>query len=286
MKNFCKSFSTLFGYGCVMGIATFTSFAAEIIAHRGASHDAPENTLASFKLGYQQNADGDELDIHLTKDEKLVVMHDFDTKRIAGVEGKIMDKTFKEIRALEVGKWGDWKDKGFSEKIPTLAEALDLIPEGKKFFIEIKCHDGNPAEAARIITKTIPELKKVLQKSGKQAAQTPIITFHYDVAKAAKEKLSEHEVYWLVAWSKDKITGEYPKLDALIEKTKAAKLDGVDLNFGFPIDKAFVEKVHGAGLKLYTWTVDDPVVARAEVEAGVDGITTNRPDWLREQLKK
>jgi glycerophosphoryl diester phosphodiesterase len=70
----------------------------------------------------------------------------------------------------------------------------------------------------------------------------------------------------------------------LIKKTKAAHLDGLDLNSNFPIDKEFVKKVHDAGLKLYTWTVDDPAVAKAEMDAGVDGITTNRAGWLREQL--
>jgi glycerophosphoryl diester phosphodiesterase len=73
-------------------------------------------------------------------------------------------------------------------------------------------------------------------------------------------------------------------VDELIPQAKAAKLDGLDLDGGFPIDGAFVQKVHGAGLKLYTWTVDDPEVARKEAAAGVEGITTNRPGWLREQL--
>ena len=68
----------------------------------------------------------------------------------------------------------------------------------------------------------------------------------------------------------------------LIAKTKVAGLDGLDLNHGFPIDRAFVKKVHDAGLKLYTWTVDDPQLARKEVAAGVDGITTLRPGtWVK-----
>ncbi|MEO5804776.1 MAG: glycerophosphodiester phosphodiesterase [Verrucomicrobiota bacterium] len=281
-KTFLKLFSPL----CAMAISTSASFALEIIAHRGASHDAPENTLASFKLGYEQNADGDELDIHLTKDGKLVLIHDYDTKRTAGVEGKIAEKTFDELRTLDVGQWGDWKGKKFHEKIPTLAEALALIPDGKKFYLEIKCHDGIPAEEKRTITKTLPEMEKVIKRSGKKPKQMPVITFNYLVAKAAKERFPAHDVYWLVGWSKDKKTGEYPNIDDLIAKTKAAKLDGLDLNFGFPVDKDFVKKVHDAGLKLYTWTIDDPAVAKAQIDAGVEGITTNRPEWLREQLKK
>ncbi len=250
-------------------------FAAEIVAHRGASHDAPENTLSSFKLGYQQNADADELDIHLTKDGKIVVIHDYDTGRVGGVKKKVVDQTFDEIRALDVGKWGDWKDKGFTEKIPTLDEVLALIPDGKKLFIEIKCHE-----------EILPALAKSLKQAGKKPQQTPIITFYYEVAKATKAMLPKIPVYWLVGWGKDKATGEFPNIDDLITKAKAAQLDGLDLQSDFPIDKAFVTKVKAAGLGLYTWTVDDAAVAKKEIEAGVDGVTTNRPEWLRAELSR
>jgi glycerophosphoryl diester phosphodiesterase len=132
----------------------------------------------------------------------------------------------------------------------------------------------------------LPELEKVFNASDRKPEQEPMITFHYDVAKDAKAKFANHEVYWLHAWAKDKKTGKYPNIEDLIKQAKDANLDGLDLHSGFPIDKEFVKKVHDAGLKLYTWTVDDPEVARQEMEAGVDGITTNRPGWMREQLGK
>src|SRR4029079_18162257 len=106
--------------------------AVEIIAHRGASADAPENTVASEKLGYQQGAGGGELDIHLTKDGRIVVIHDYDTKRVAGVERKVVDQTFDEIRRLNAGAWGEWAGRGFNEKIPTLDEILAIVPKGRK----------------------------------------------------------------------------------------------------------------------------------------------------------
>ncbi|MEP6664201.1 MAG: glycerophosphodiester phosphodiesterase [Verrucomicrobiota bacterium] len=269
-----------------MIVSSSTSFAVEIIGHRGASHDAPENTLSSWKLGYKQKADGCELDLHLTKDGKLVILHDFDTKRVSGVEGKIAEKTFDELRVLNIGQWGQWKGREFNEKIPTLDEALALVPAGKKFFLEIKCLDANPEAEQKVIAKTLPAIESVLKDSGKTPPQTPLITFNYAVAKAAKQRLSKHDVYWLVSWKKDKESGAYPDIDDLIKKTKAAKLDGLDLNSGFPIDQDFVKKVHATGLKLYTWTVDDPLLAKSEVDAGVDGITTNRPEYLRAELKK
>ena len=282
MKKISPKLLTVF---LTMAISTSASFAVEIIGHRGASHDAPENTLSSYKLGYEQNADGCELDLHLTKDGKVVILHDFDTGRVGGVTNKIAETSFADLRKLDIGQWGQWKGSAFHEKIPTLAECLALIPNDKKFFLEIKCRDS-AADEERTITKTLPAMKRILKASGKTAQQTPIITFNYASAAAAKKLMPGHEVYWLLSWSKNKKTDEYPNLDDLIAKTKAAKLDGLDLNYGFPIDKEFVEKVHAAGLKLYTWTVDDPAVAQTQADAGVDGITTNRPEFLRDALKK
>lgn len=256
-----------------MAISTSIGSAVEIVGHRGASFDAPENTLASMKLAWKQKADAIETDIHLSKDGKLVVLHDFDTKRVGGVDKKIVDQTWDELQKIDVGSWKNEKFDG--EKIPTLDSFLKTIPDGKRIFIEIK-----------IGTEILPELAKVLKASGKKAEQLAIITFKYDVAKAAKARFPKHQIYWLSSWAKDKKTGQFPKIDEMIEQAKAAKLDGLDLNFNFPIDQAFVKKVHDAGLKIYTWTVDDVAVAKAEVEAGVDGITTNRPEFLREELGK
>lgn len=257
--------AAVFSAACASGI--------EIVAHRGASHDAPENTLASFKLGFQQKADADECDIYLTKDGRIVVIHDKDTGRTSGVTNKIASSTFEDLRRLDIGKWGQWKDKGFSERIPTLEEVLALIPDGKRLFVEIKCGP-----------EILPELEKTLRKSGKKANQIVIIGFGYETVRQAKEKLPDLQALFLAA--ADQKTKEFPPVEDLIRAAKAAKLDGLDLHSGFPIDAEFVGKVHQAGLKLYTWTVDDPELARQEAAAGVDGITTNRPEWLRAQLAK
>lgn len=248
--------------------------AAEVIGHRGASADAPENTLASFKLGYAQGADGDELDLYLSKDGKIVVIHDATTKRTGGVDKKIVDQTFDELRAQNVGAFGPWAGKGFSEKIPTLDEALALVPPGKKFYLEIKCH-----------AEILPAMEVALKKAALKPEQTPIITFHYDVAEAAKKKFPDLPVYWLASWAKDKTTGEFPKLDDLIAKAKAAHLDGLDLEHNFPLDAAAITTIKAAGLKCYVWTLDDPAKARQMIADGVDGITTNRPGALRKETK-
>jgi glycerophosphoryl diester phosphodiesterase len=246
--------------------------ALEIIAHRGGAHDAPENTLASFRLGWEQKADADELDIYLTKDGQVVVIHDATTKRTTGVEKKVAESALEDLRALDAGSYKGTQWAG--EKIPTLAEALATIPDGKRMFIEIKCG-----------VEVLPVLERVLKESGKKTEQLVIIGFNYDTMKQARKAFPQAPIYWIASYKEDKTTGKLPEIQDLIAQAKAAGLDGLDLHYKFPIDADFVAKVRAAGLKLYTWTVDDPVVAKKLIEAGVDGLTTDRPGWLREQLQ-
>lgn len=243
----------------------------EIIGHRGASFDAPENTLSAFKLGFQQQADADELDVHLTQDGRVVVIHDGDTGRVSGVMEEVATQRLEELRRLEVGQWGRWKGKGFSERIPLLEEVVAIVPAGKRLFIEIKCG-----------AEVLAELGRVLRQGGQRARQSVLIGFDYETMRQAKAQLPQHEVCWLA--SGDRKTRRYPLVERLIEPAKAAGLDGLDLEAGFPIDGDFVQAVHRAGLRLYTWTVDEAAVALKHAVAGVDGVTTNRPGWVRERL--
>ncbi|MEW6306614.1 MAG: glycerophosphodiester phosphodiesterase family protein, partial [Verrucomicrobiota bacterium] len=126
MKSFTRNLV------CFLLLAGFsaTSGAVEIIAHRGASYDAPENTMASVKLGWKQKADGVEIDIWLTKDGKIILLHDENTKRTTGVDKKVHEQTFDELRRQDAGSWKDPKFKG--EKLPTLDEVLKTVPKGKR----------------------------------------------------------------------------------------------------------------------------------------------------------
>jgi glycerophosphoryl diester phosphodiesterase len=250
------------------------SFAVEIIGHRGASFDAPENTLSSFRLGYEQKADGVELDIHLTKDDKIVVMHDSDTARVGGSTNKIVNSTLAELRGYEIGRWGKWMNANFHEKIPLLSEVLPIIPPGKKLFIEIKTGP-----------EIVPELVEVLKGAKAKPEQLVIITFNFESAIVAKKMLPKLKTYWLVGYAKDKTTGKFPDLKQTIAKAKAGHLDGLDLNFNWPLTKETIGEIKRAGLECHVWTVDDSAKAKELAEAGVDSITTNRPGWLREQLR-
>jgi len=254
----------------LMSLSSFLE-AVEIVAHRGASHDAPENTVASLMLGWQQQADAGEVDIRLTKDRQIVVIHDADTKRTTGASGPVAGRTMEELRVLDAGHWKGPTWKG--ERIPTLGEALAAVPEGKRLFIEIKCGP-----------EVLPVLDDVLRASEKKPEQLVLIGFNQATMAKAKERFPRLAVFWVVGYDKDKKTGQPPDLDALITKAQAARFDGLDLNCRFPIDSEFVAKVRQAGLQLHVWTVDDAKVAARLVAAGVDGITTNRPGWLRQAI--
>src|SRR5580698_8356847 len=101
----------------------------EIIAHRGSSFEAPENTLAAVNLAWRQRADAVEIDVHLSRDGRLVVIHDSNTRRTTGVNRKVARQTLAELHALDAGRW-----KGLTwlgEKIPSLEEVLASVPPGK-----------------------------------------------------------------------------------------------------------------------------------------------------------
>jgi glycerophosphoryl diester phosphodiesterase len=249
----------------LLAFAAPMTHAMDIIAHRGASYDAPENTLASFRLGWEKAPGGNELDIHLTRDGKIVVMHDDNTKRTTGVSGKIREQTLEQIRALDAGIWKGSQWKG--EKVPTLEEVLSGIPRGKKLFIEIKCGP-----------EVIPELRRVIEASGKGPDQLAVIAFNIETLEQSRKSLPSLPHYWLARNRPLPKSLTRPGAQELIAAAKARGLNGLDLEGSFPIDADFVRTVHDAGLKLFVWTVDDPVLAKKLVAAGVDGIRV-RDAW-------
>jgi glycerophosphoryl diester phosphodiesterase len=245
----------------------------DIIAHRGASYDAPENTLAAVNLAWRQNADAVEVDVQLSKDQKLVVIHDDNTRRTGTVDKKVSNQTFSELRLLDVGRWKGRQWAG--ERIPLLEEVLAAIPDGRRLFIELKCGP----EGVRVFRQT-------LDLSDKTPKQIVAISFSLDLVTRLKAGMPALEVCWICRFRRNWKTGRWsPAADELIATLTEAGLDGVDLDARGPINAPLVKKLKDAGLKAYVWTVDSPVQARRLVKAGVAGITTNRPGWLREKLK-
>ena len=245
--------------------------AVEIIAHRGASEDAPENTLAAMQLAWKQQADAIELDIRLTRDGRIVLLHDATTKRTAGLDKPITELAWDEVRRLDAGKWKDPKWAG--ERIPLLAEVLATVPEGKRAFIELKCGP-----------EALSELERVIEASGKRPEQLVLIGFNHNTMKLARQRFPKLQVYWVVGYEKDKKTGQLPQLDDVIAAARQAGFHGLDLSEKWPVDAEAVARIRRAGMQFYVWTVDDPAVAKRFVSLGVDGITTNRPSPIREAL--
>ena len=161
----------------------------EIIAHRGASYDAPENTLESVRLGWEQKADAVEVDVFLSKDGEVVLHHDATTKKIAGVDRKVADQTFAELRQLDVGVWKGPRWKGV--RIPKLDTVLATIPDGKRMFVEVKCGP-----------EIIPALGRSFRKSGKSPNQLVVISFNYEVVKQAKAKFPQIKCFYLSSFMK------------------------------------------------------------------------------------
>lgn len=256
------------GAALVVEAGSVTTFAAEIIAHRGASEDAPENTLAAMSLAWKQQADAIELDIRLTRDGQIVLLHDATTKRTAGLDKPITELSWDEVRRLDVGRWKDPKWTG--EPIPTLADVLAIVPEGKRAFVELKCGP-----------EALGELRRVITASGKRPEQIALIGFNIETMRQVRQQLPKHQVYWVVGYEKDKKTGTLPTLDEVIAAARHADVHGLDLSEKWPLDPQAVARIRQAGLQLYVWTVDDPAAAKRFATLGVDGITTNRPAAIR-----
>ncbi len=248
-----------------------TAAAVEIIAHRGASKDAPENTLAAFRLGWEQQADANELDLYLTRDGRPVVIHDATTRRTTGVFGYVNELRLRELQEFDAGSWKHERFAG--EPIPSLDEALALTPAGKRWLIEIKCG-----------VEVLPALQQTVEATGKPAEQFALIAFNYETLRAARQLMPQLNTYWVVSAGKSKTTGQPPALDDLVRRANAAGFTGLDLDYRFQLTAEHVTRIKRTGLEVLTWTVNDLAVAKSLVAAGVDGITTDRPLWLREGL--
>ncbi len=237
-----------------------------ITAHRGASHDAPENTLAALRLGFVQGADAAECDVRLTRDGHVVLLHDASARRTSGVNASAALETLDTLRALDVGAWrgAEWA----GEKIPTLPEALAAVPPGRRLLVEVKCG-----------AEILPALARDLAATPLPPASLLFMSFDFSLAVELKRRFPAIETHWIVE-------RENTPASALASRARAGGLDGLNLDRHFPLDAAFVSTLHEARLQVHVWTVDDPAAARRLAAAGVDSLTTNRPGWLRERLSE
>jgi len=248
-----------------------------VVAHRGASADAPENTLAAFRLAWEQQADAIEGDFFLSLDQEIVTLHDRSTLRTGGVDWDVSQKTLAELKGLDVGSW---KASAFAgERIPTLEEVAAVVPDGKKLFLEIK-------DSPRLVpvlkqkVESDPGLKK-LADSG-----LVIIAFDPEVIAACKRELPHVPAFWLTSFKKHPVAGTIqPTIDQILTTLDRIQADGLDCKADPHIDRDFVQKLREAGYEFHVWTVDDPQVAQRFIDLGVDSITTNVPQIIRQQCQ-
>jgi len=232
----------------------------KIIAHRGASYMAPENTIASAKLAWKYKADAVECDIWLSKDSMIICSHDASTKRTTGQDLKISETNSDILRTLDAGSYKEEKYRG--EKLPFLYEMIRTVPKGKELVIEIKCG-----------TEVLPLLKNTVNKYGKGRIIT-FICFDLNTIKETKKIFPASSCYWLCSSAEQLKTGLSAVSDSGIE--------GISLHYSI-INEDIIYQAKARNLEVYSWTVDDPEEARRLTALGVKGITTNRPGLLREQ---
>ena len=245
---------------------------ALIIAHRGESHDAPENTLAAVCLAWERNADAVEIDVHQTKDGSIVVIHDDNTLRTAHRYGEVAKLTLEQLKEMDVGRF---KGKSWAkERIPTLEEVLATVPAGKKLFVEIKVDAG-----------ILAELNRVLKGSSCSPDQVVLIGTDLHTMEILKKALPRYHVYWVCSIKDEKkLAAKGNPGEGLIAHGRRTGLDGLDIEASKKIDEKFIARVKAAGMKLYVWTVDDPGEARRLFACGADGIATNHAHWLKTRL--
>jgi len=253
-----------------------------IVAHRGASYVAPENTIPSFKLAFKEEADFIEGDFWLTKDDEIVCLHDSDTKRITNskIKLKIRSSTLAELKQLD---FGSWKGNEYKETaIPTFQEVLQIIPEGKGIYIEIKDNREIFVQKLVEILKSFPIATKVKP----DGIQIRIITFDQKTVQLVKKYLPEIKVYWLFGWYflKKKYLISFAQ-KKIMRTLRTLNCDGIDIRFAPYIDERLVEFVHQLKLDFCVYNVERIEDAVRLINLGVDSITTNYPLRMREGIE-
>lgn len=241
-----------------------------IIAHRGASRYAPENTLPAFLLAWEMGADGIEGDFQLTKDGRIVCIHDDRTKRVAGADLVVNASTLAALLELDVGARFGKAYQG--TRVPTLEQVLATVPQSKKIYVEIKCGP-----------EIIPPLCATLSRSGLQNDQCVVISFNADVLEAFKKASPGIKTLWLAVMETDSSGGPVPSPAAALETLKRIKADGLSTSQNLN-DRAYIKTVTAQGYDYHVWTVDDPQTAQRFAKWGAASITTNRPDYIKKHL--
>ncbi|MGI9473580.1 MAG: glycerophosphodiester phosphodiesterase [Rubripirellula sp.] len=259
-----------------LGVLHNDGWGQMIVAHRGASHDAPENTVAAFKLAWEQGSDGIEGDFYLTSDDQIVCIHDRDTERTAGSKRVVEDSTLAELRTLEYGGWKGTEWQG--ELIPTFRQVLATIPAGKLFVIELKSKKA-----------IAPVLAAELAKLDTESIELLIISFDLETVKACRELMPEVRAHWLTKFTDKQKSGEFrPSAAEVAKAIRQCGAAGVGMQGNRNvIDEAYIDALRTEGCdQFHVWTIDSIDDAAYFQDLGAIGITTNRPQFIRDAIRE
>ena len=229
----------------------------KIIAHRGFSAKAPENTLIAFKKAIRSGADYFELDVHKTADDSVVVIHDGTVDRTCsnGINGKIADMSFEEARTVRMGYPEKFGKKFKHAGIPTLKEAL-ICAKGKiKVCVEIKASN---VEAS--VIKTINDLQ--------MNDEVIIFAFDYEVLKNIRALDPVIPVLYLRSVVNEET----------IQMVKAINGQAIGAGLKTPLTSELLNLAHANDIELWQWTVNKPEDMERLLNISADGIITNHPD--------
>jgi glycerophosphoryl diester phosphodiesterase len=245
-----------------------------VIAHRGASGIAPENTLAAVKKAMDAGADIIEIDVHLTQDRQLVVMHDETVDRTTNGTGKIKDLTLKEIKALDAGEWFSKEFGG--ESAPTLEEVMKLIAGKHKLLIEIK-----PTWTGNYETE-----KQVLGyiKAHDAASWCIIQSFDSKVLENVRELDKSIEIHKLVILNIPVLPLHYDSGLRWGSFLKYKQWSAISV-YHKKLNKNKIRRIQDRGQKVFTWTVNEIKDMDEMIAFGVDGIITDFPDRLAIRMR-
>jgi len=243
-----------------------------IIAHRGESYLAPENSLSAITLAWEKGVKEVEIDIHLTADNEIVVIHDNHTGRVGDAKYIIAKSFLQELKGVDIGRIKAPAYAG--ERIPTLMEVIKTIPWDRILMIEIK-------SGSEII---IP-LTEILRQSELENHQFELVSFDIKTLSLAKKAMPQYKMLWLLDldyyWPYWLLRKNHEKI---IKEVVSKHLDGVSAWAGKSLDNKFVCAFKKEGLLVYAWTVNDAAKAEKLLGFGVDAVITDRAAWLTQQL--
>lgn len=235
----------------------------KIIAHRGFSGVAPENTLISFQKAIECGADYFELDVQKTKDDSIVVIHDASVDRTSSnnMKGEIAEMTYSELTAVRVGFSKEFGDKYKNEKIPTLRDALEMAKGKIKVCIEIKVY-GVEREVLNIVNDLGVNDEVI------------IFSFYYPVLAKIRQLDKNIPILFLVN------TADIMILDS----AKAIESNAIGVRNGSNVTREFLDIAHNNGMEVWIWTVNDEDEMRQLIDIRIDGLITNSPDKALKKL--